>query len=64
MLHKKAETEAKPRKRGTVSAVCPVCGANSGVTITSRVEGIVIRTRKCLGKHPHTFKTKEISIAS
>jgi len=54
----------KKKRRGAVSSPCPMCGGNSHVVITNRVEGVVIRTRRCLRRAAHTFKTKEVHISS
>ena len=64
-VRKVAKAVSKPRKRrGAVSSPCPTCGSNSHVIITSRVEGVVIRTRRCLQNPGHVFKTKEVRVAS
>jgi hypothetical protein len=54
----------KRKRRGTASSPCPRCGYNSSVVTTNRVEGQVIRVRRCLRYKTHVFKTKEVQISS
>ena len=47
----------KGRPRGGASATCPVCGANSSVTLTRREGPKVLRWRECV--NGHGFQTAE-----
>jgi hypothetical protein len=59
------ETDMKKRRRnGAVSSPCPKCGRNSHVVVTSRVDGVTVRARKCFGRKAHLFYTKEVPVQS
>jgi len=58
----KRKSRKRRKRNGAVSTPCPTCKANSHVVVTSRVEGVTVRARKCLGRKPHLFYTKEVSI--
>lgn len=56
---KKLKKNMKGRPRGGASVPCPTCASDSHVELTRRDGDTVMRTRKCLGRGKHLFRTAE-----